>query len=387
MAPIRIGMITLCYKPVVNGVVRMIDQYRDHLTALGHEVTLFTFSNRPNCEEEDVVTSFGVPVINSGYYAAGRFDQKAQHRLQEMDILHSHHLFMTHSLVRPFTHCPIVYTNHTRYDLYAKVYLPLPSRWVDKLMGQVWPRQCESVDAVIAPSESVAQVMRHFGVQKPIELIENGIDLRPFHTPSAPLSKMSLGLPPTAVLFTYVGRLSYEKRVDILLKQFERTALLVPASHLMIIGDGPTMPQLRRMAKRSKCANRIHFQGNVGHNEIPNFLAASDIFVTASKSEVHPLTFIEALAAGLPIIAPDAPGNYDIISDGKSGFLVKEFPDGLAQKMITLVSQPELRNKMSLQARQESDRYNINHTIAKTVALYEKLLAEKAIITPSFLVK
>ena len=216
----RIGMVTACYKPVINGVTRMVSLYKAHLEAAGHEVTIFTLGDPDPNDEPGVVRSPGLMLGDYGYYISMRYTSKAQALLQEMDIIHCHHLFMSVEMAHRYGRSPIVYTNHTRYDLYTGSVTSLPQPAADAIMRQIWPEFTDFADVVITPSASVRDVMLEFGVRRPIELIENGVDLRPFHYPSQPLTKTDLNVPETAVLVTYVGRLSPEKDLDILLEQF-----------------------------------------------------------------------------------------------------------------------------------------------------------------------
>lgn len=379
MVPLRIGMVTLCYKPLINGVIRMIDLYKAELEQLGHEVTVFTLNSVPNdaSPAQDVVESFGFPLANSGYYVNWRLDQQAQALMGKMDILHCHHLFVSIGLARKYGNCPVVYTNHTRYDLYTENLLPLSSLTVNEMMQVAWPKACEAADVVIAPSVSVKQIMQQFGVEQPIEVIENGIDQRPFLNPSAPLTKKELGVPETAVLFAYVGRVYKEKNLSFLLSQFALLLTKSPDVHLMLVGDGPEIASLKRQCGRLGIQAQVSFCGAVPYEDVPNYLAAADIFVTASQTEVHPLTLMEAMTMGLPIIAPDAPGNRDIIDHEKTGLLFELAGSNLAMAMQKLANSTKKRQQMAQAALAKRHRYTIERTTRQTIALYDRLRRER----------
>ncbi|MFQ5421161.1 MAG: glycosyltransferase, partial [Anaerolineae bacterium] len=290
----KIGMVTACYKPVINGVTRMVELYKRELESLGHEVTVFTLGDPdPAGEEAGVVRSPAISV-GEGYYVTMRYTHAAQDLLREMDIIHCHHLFMSVEMAHRYANCPVVYTNHTRYDLYTGAYISLPQPAADVLMRQLWPDFTDLADVVITPSESVHKIMRNFGVQRPIEVIENGVDLRPFSHPLSPCTKTDLGVPEDAILFIYVGRLSPEKNPELLLRQFAIARDLVPNAHLMLVGKGPLEDDLPELAAELEMASAVHFAGAVPYAEVSNYLAAADLFVTASVTEVHPLTIIEA---------------------------------------------------------------------------------------------
>ncbi|MBK7896361.1 MAG: glycosyltransferase [Anaerolineaceae bacterium] len=306
-----------------------------------------------------------------------RYSSKAQALLQEMDIIHCHHLFMSVEMAHRYGRSPIVYTNHTRYDLYTGSFTSLPQPAADAIMRQVWPEFTDYADLVITPSASVRDVMLEFGVRRPIEVIENGVDLKPFHQPTAPLSKTDLGVLETAVLVTYVGRLSPEKDVDILLEQFAIAKDVVPNLHLMIIGKGASQPELQNLANELGIASSVLFTGAVSYENVANYLAAADLFATASVTEVHPLTVIEAMAAGLPVVAISSPGIVDTVESGRSGLLTTKPAGGLAAALVGLASNPERLQHMSQAARSDSVRFDIHNTIERTIALYERLRRER----------
>lgn len=373
----RIGMVTACYKPVINGVTRMVSLYKEALEAAGHEVTIFTLGDPDPNDEPGVVRSPGIMLGDYGYYISMRYSSEAQALLQEMDIIHCHHLFMSVEMAHRYGRSPIVYTNHTRYDLYTGSFISLPQPAADAIMRQIWPEFTDFADAVITPSASVRDVMLEFGVRRPIEVIENGVDLKPFHHPPAPLSKADLNMPETAVLVTYVGRLSPEKDVDILLDQFAIAKDVVPNLHLMVIGQGTSRTDLEKQARRLGIADSVCFTGAVAYENVANYLAAADLFATASVTEVHPLTVIEAMAAGLPVIAIASPGIVDTVQSGRSGLLTTKPAGGLAAALVGLASNAPRRRQMAQAARSDSQRFDIHNTVQRTIALYERLREER----------
>ena len=370
----RIGMVTACYKPVINGVTNMVSLYKRHLEAAGHEVTIFTLGEPdPAGEEAGVVRSPAIPIGDQGYYFSVRYSDRAQALMRQMEIIHCHHLFMSVEMAHRYARCPIVYTNHTRYDLYTGSYISLPQPAADAIMRQIWPEFTDFADVVITPSASMHRVMLDFGVRRPIYVIENGVDLQPFRRLVKPYAKSALGIPESAVLLIYVGRLSAEKDPDVLLEQFAVAHDIVPELHLMFVGKGPLKAELSQLAGELGLAGHVHFTGAVGYEEVSNYLAAADLFATASLTEVHPLTVIEAMAAGLPVAAFSSPGLVDIIEPSRTGILTTQPDGGLAAAIVGLAMNPERRRQMGAAARAASQRFDIRSTVARTLALYEEL--------------
>lgn len=374
----RIGMVTAVYKPVINGVTRMISLYKECLEDLGHEVTIFTLGDPdPGGEEANVIRSPAIPVGDYGYQIGVRYTREARDRMRMMDILHCHHLVFGVDLAHRYGQCPIVLTNHTRHDLYTSAYLPLPQQAADVLIRQIWPEYASMADRVIAPSESVRDVMMQFGVNQPIEVIHNGVDLKLFYKPKAPQSKSNLGIPGSAQLAVYTGRLSVEKNLETLLDQFSVAVDIVPNLHLLLVGHGPEMDDLKRRSRKLDIDDHVHVGGSVDYQEMPDILSAADFYVTASVTEVHPLAVIEAMAVGLPVAASRSPGIIDSVEHGVTGFLTSDPETGLAAAMVALATNPDLRLLMGRAARKASQAYEIRHTVANTVDLYDRLCIER----------
>ena len=374
----RIGMVSATYDPtVINGAVRMVTLYKQYLEARGHEVTIFTLGDEQEGDHEArIVRSAGLRLGEYGYFVGLGYSRKAQRLLMAMDVVHSHHLLMSVEMAHRYARCPIVYTNHTRYDLYTGAYTALPQPAADAIMRQLWPEFAGMADTVIAPSQSVRQLLLDFGVHSPIVVIENGIERQRFLQPRRPRAKADFGLPDDAFLLLYVGRLAEEKNLLGLLEQFALAAQVVPALRLAIVGKGPQEETLRQRAAELAVDDRLRFMGVVPFDEVGDWLAAADAFITASTSEVHPLTVIEAMAAGKPVLAVQSPGISDTVEVGVTG-LTTAGVEGLSAAMAALAADPARARAMGEAARAASERYDIARTVQLTVELYESLLATR----------
>lgn len=376
----RIGMMADVYKPHISGVTNYISLNKRYLEAAGHEVFVFTFGNEDYPDDEtNIIRSPGLPLIDTGYYLSFRHSRRAKTLLQTMDVVHVHHPFLSGRLAlrycRPLR-IPIVFTNHTRYDLYAQTYLPiLPEEISESFLQAYMPPFCEAVDLVISPSAGMAGILRRLGVTAHIEIVPNGVELRRFQ-PVCDDCRAEFGFQPDDLLLVYSGRLAPEKNLDLLLRAFFAVAEAVEKVHLLLIGSGPEEERLRALAAQSNVAQRIHFTGLLPYDEVPKYLAMCDIFVTASVTEVHPLSVIEAMAAGLPVVGVHSVGVGDTVEDGVTGFLAREDAAALAAKLTRLCLDPALRRRMGQAARAASEKYNIERTNRIMLSHYERLAAK-----------
>lgn len=374
----RIGMMVDVYKPHISGITNYIELNKKYLEARGHDVFVFTFGNLDYPDtESNIIRSPGMPLVDTGYYLNFRYSAEARRLLQTMDIVHVHHPFLSGRLAlrycRPIN-IPIVFTNHTRYDIYAQTYVPmLPDEVSEILLQTYMPNFCEAVDLVVAPSPGIARVLRQLGVEAHIEVIPNGVEIARFQR-AEPSNRALYGFHKDELLYVYTGRLAPEKNLPVLLEAFRGAAEAVPNLHLILIGSGPKEEELKKMVADWPASNRIHFIGRVPYDEIPGFLAMCDVFVTASVSEVHPLSVIEAMGAGLPVIGTHSVGVGDSVIDGETGLLTEPTAPAFASLMTLLALQPELRHKFGENARKASRQYDIHRTVSIMLEHYQRLV-------------
>ena len=376
----RIGMMTDTYKPYISGVTNYIDLNKRLLEDSGHEVYVFTFGELDYQDDDPyVIRTPGMQVGDTGFYLSLRYKPQARKLLQTMDVVHVHHPFLSGRLALRYCRArpiPVIYTNHTRYDLYAHARIPLiPEEVAQGVLQAYMPHFCEAVDLVISPSEGMKKVMREFKVESHIEVVPNGVDLKRFHT-ATPLSRAEFGYKEKDILLVYAGRIAPEKNLEFLLQSFAGVVQVVPNAHLLILGSGQkehedaTLP----LPEKLGIPDRVRFFGLINYDELPFYLAMCDAFVTASVTEVHPLSVIEAMATGLPVLGIDSPGVGDSVTDGKTGLLAASAEiAAFTAKLTQLCLNNALRKKMGLAAREASKQYDIQRTAKIMLKHYDRL--------------
>jgi 1,2-diacylglycerol 3-alpha-glucosyltransferase len=375
----RIGLLADTYKPHVSGVTYYISLNKQVLESRGHEVFVFTFGDLDFSDDEtNIIRSPGVPVADTGLHLGFRYASTAQRLLETMDIAHVQHPFLSGRLALRYCrpkNIPIAFTNHTRYDLYAQAYLPmLPDVVGTSFLQAYLPSFCREIDLVIAPSNGLKRVLRDLDVSGPIEVIPNGVDLARFEEDIKPLPRQDLGIGDNEVLLVYSGRLGPEKNLTFLVRAFAGAQTAYPDTRLLLVGDGPERDNLEDLADRSGLRDRVIFTGMIPHDEVPGYLTVADAFVTASVTEVHPLSVIEALACGLPVVGIDSPGVGDTIVDGENGFLCRNDLAAFTAKLTRLIADTSLRAAMSERARSSALEYDIQRTSRMVEERYQALV-------------
>lgn len=376
----RIGMMADIYKPHVSGITTHIALNKAVMAASGHEVYVFTFGEGEGQEEEEnVIRSPGLPLVDTGFYINIRYSLPAQRLLRTMDVVHVHHPFLSGRLALRYClprNIPIVFTNHTRYDLYAQAYLPvLPEGLSETFLRAYLPAFSSACDLIIAPSQGMREVLARFGVVSSVEVVPNGVDISSFLTPVEPFSRAELGFNDQDLLLIYTGRLGPEKNLPLLLRAFAGAFKAYENLALLIVGAGPERDNLEDRVRHMGIADRVRFTGMVPYPQLPRYLAVADAFATASVTEVHPYTVIEAMAAGLPVLGINSPGVGDTVEDGVTGLLASE--NDLAEftaKMVRLVIDGECRAEMGRQARGAARKYDIERTSQLLLDHYQRLI-------------
>lgn len=385
----RIGMMTDAYKPYVSGVTSYVDINKRALEKLGHEVYVFTFGDLEYQDDDPrVVRSPGMPLSDTGFYLSLRHSTEAQRVIQTMDIIHVHHPFMSGRLAHIYSrkrNIPVLFTNHTRYDLYAQTRVPLMPAEVSMSMLQAYmPAFCDNMDLVISPSRGMEKILRQYGVTCHVEVVPNGADLHPFLS-AQPRAREEFGFNKNDILVVYMGRIAPEKNLEFLLQSFAGVSRAVPNTKLLIVGGGQKEHEegIKNFADKLELCDRIKFTGAIPYAQLPSYLAMCDIFATASVTEVHPFSVIEGMASGLPIVGIDSPGISDSIADGKTGLLSVNDLASFTAKLTTLCLNRDLQKKMGAEARQASHQFSIENTTQIMLGHYNRLTSNTKPVKPS----
>ena len=386
----RIGMMVDTYKPYVSGVTNHVDLNKRAFERAGHEVYVFTFGDLDYVDDEPrVIRSPGLPLANTGFYLSLRYKSQYKKLLQTMDVVHVHHPFLSGRLALNYcrsTHIPIVFTNHSRYDLLAQAYLPMmPDEVSHSLLQAYLPDFCESVDLVVSPSEGMAKILRELDVKSHIEVIPNGVDLRQFHQ-AQPFSRAQFGFSDQDILLVYAGRIAPEKNISFLLQAFAGIAQLIPSVYLLLVGGGQKQfeEELQTLIQQLRVGDRVRSTGMISYDDIPSYLSMCDIFVTTSVSETFGMSTVEAMGAGLPVMAIHSAGTSDIVEDGETGFLSTEDVAAFTAKLTYLCLHPELRRQMGLAAFEASKAYDIERTTKILLDHYTRLTQSTKPLKKSF---
>ena len=329
----KILITTDWYEPVINGVVTSVVNLSKELKKRGHEVKILTLSrNHHTYTDGDVIYAASI--------GAGKIYPEARLRMPVIkavidrliewkpDVIHSQCEFSTFFMAKKIadeTNAPIVHTYHTVYEDYTHYFSP-NATWGRKVVQKLTRMLSARVDAMIAPSRKIEDVLDKYEVECPVEVIPSGIDTDKFGryiaTDSRHLIRQKYGLSDEQTVLLYVGRLAKEKNVEEVLRCQKRVSKY--GTVLMIVGDGPYRAEIEEQVKELGISDSVIFTGMIEPGKVAEYYQAGDFFVSASTSETQGLTYVEALAAGIPLLCKEDPCLADVVDPGKNGWEFKD---------------------------------------------------------------
>jgi glycosyltransferase involved in cell wall biosynthesis len=336
-----------------------------------YEPAVISFTGRLGCELDYLLEDAGIEVRYLGKRPG--FDCRMYFRLPAVlnelrpDIVHTHlHVFryaLPFLLLRRKASLL-----HTVHNLAEREIEPL-LRWLQRyaLKNGVVP---------VAVAEEVADSLgRLYGIQR-CRVISNGIPTERYASPQIPRKEWRAreGFGENDVLFVCVARFAPQKNHALLVKAFALGPALNRSAHLVLVGAGDLQDQLEEQVKNLGLARQVHFLGL--RSDIPEVLGAMDVFVLSSDYEGNPLSVMEAMAAGLPIVSTAAGGVPDLLESGKEGYQVQPGDVlGLSNSMTFLLRNREARQSFGMAAaRRARKTYDVSRMVQAYEGVYESLV-------------
>ncbi len=344
----NIGLFTETYYPEINGVASSVYALKEELERMGHNVYVFTTTSPGAPEhEKNVYRVHSLPCVLITDRRVGLFYQRkiaSKIKRLKLDIIHTNTEFSLGIFGRIMARelkIPVVHTYHTIYEDYTHYVtkgIVFDNRV--KRMARVFSKvSCNRVSEVIVPTDKVKRLLQDYHVDKEIRVIPTGIDLEKFnvidkHSKQIRKIRENFGISEKDKVILFVGRISYEKNIDEIFDYLPEFLKRHTDSRFVLVGDGPEFKYFEKRAKESGCEDSIILMGERPYDEIQKYYLAGDVFVSASSSETQGLTFIEAMAAGLPVVAKQDECLDGILEPGKNGFFFRnkeEFHEALEQ--------------------------------------------------------
>jgi glycosyltransferase involved in cell wall biosynthesis len=368
----RIALFTETFLPKVDGIVTRLSHTVDHLQRLGDQVLVF--SPDGGLTEYRGARICGVPGFPLPLYPELKLALPRPSIRQELadfqpDLIHIVNpavlglggLYYAKSL-----DVPLVASYHTHLPKYLEHY------GLGMLEGVMW----ELLKAVhnqaqinLCTSTAMQDALTSQGIER-VEVWQKGVDTELFHPSLASQdvrADLSQGHPDSPILL-YVGRLSAEKEIDRIKPVLEA----IPNARLALVGDGP----YRQDLEKHFADTPTHFVGYLTGEDLAAAFASADAFIFPSRTETLGLVLLEAMAAGCPVIAANAGGIPDIVTDGLNGYLFDPHDEqGAITATQRLLANPQERETLRQNARLEAERWGWSAATRQLQSFYDLVLA------------
>ncbi len=382
---LTILMMTNTYTPFVGGIERSIKDFTAAFRRRGHRVVIVApvHAGMPR-HEPDVIR---IPAIR-GRFRGSAFSValpmplgvlRTLKRLQP-DLIHAHHPFLMGNTALRFARAfdaPLVYTHHVRFEEYTH-YLPLDSPMAERFMAGLSIAYANLCEQVIAPSDSVAALLRAWGVRRPIAVVPTGVEISRFAHGDGAAARRAFGIPRGAFLVGHIGRLASEKNLGFLAQALALFLRAHPQAHCFIAGRGSCEDDIRRTLHRAGVAGRLHMAGILERQQLVDCYHAMDAFAFTSKTETQGIVLIEAMAAGVPVIALDASGVREVVQDGYNGRLLSSsarVEDYVRALRWVATAAPRTRRDVGRAAKEAAKAFSLSRCAQRALALYRVVLA------------
>lgn len=375
----NIVMITNTYTPHVGGVARSVVSFSHALRERGHQVLVVapTFDQMPK-DEMNVIRLSALQNFNGSDFSVrlplpGFIGDRIEGF--EPNVVHTHHPFLmgdTALRIARYVQVPLVFTHHTMYERYTH-YVPGDSPAMQEFAIRLATEYANLCDHVIAPSQSIAKILRERGVMPPITSLPTGIDAERFCSPdNGDAFRWCHNIDADAFVVGHVGRLAPEKNLPLLARVLARFTRSRQDVRVLIVGEGPSRPQVERVFRKAGIADQLLMTGTLTGDDLVDAYHAMDVFAFASQSETQGVVLAEAMTAGVPVVAVDSPGVREIVHDGINGYLLpEEDAVGMVEALMSVAdAAADDRASMRRAAQKTSVSFSLEHCTDRLLDVY-----------------
>ncbi len=385
---LKILFVSDVYFPRINGVSTSIRTFVAQMQAMGHTVHLIAPeygiktpdeawikripARKIYFDPEDKLMKYGAAV-----------DRLRELRQENYDIVHIHTPFVAHYLGLKLAHLlnvPSVETYHTFFEDYLHLYLPIiPKKIARGLARFISKRQCNAVDAIVAPSQPMLDVLREYGVKSRAEVVPTGLQEHSFKKSNGAEFRKKHGIDENRPVGLFVGRVAYEKNIGFLLRMWTELIKHQPEALLVIAGEGPAEASLHALAKTLNLEHHVKFIGYMDRNtELNACYASADVFVFSSLSETQGLVLLEAMAQATPVVGIAELGTKSILIEGEGAMIAPHDELVFAEKVNVLFSDAKLRTKLGKAAlNYAKTRWTDKAQAERMIAFYKEIMPQE----------
>ena len=386
----RVLFISDVYFPRVNGVSTSIRTFREDLASCGVDTLLVAPDYGAGGTDEPSVVrvpAAGIPRDPEDRRMRwGKLHRLlASERFKDIELLHIHTPFIAHYAGVRFARrmrIPCVATYHTFFEEYLHHYVPALPRRLGKFLARSFTRsQCSDVQALIAPSEPMRDILLEYGVSTPIHVLPTGLPADRFRQGDGGRFRAQFGLPVDRPLLTYIGRVAHEKNIEFLVRVFAAVRSAVPGAMLVIAGEGPARESLKQLVVRLGLESEVRFVGYLDrHGALLDCYAAANVFMFASRTETQGLVLLEAMAQGAPVVSTAELGTRSILKPGCGALISPENERDFAAAVTRVLQDTSLQNELSERGRAYARNWSSAAMARRLCELYDSLRSDASAV-------
>ena len=385
----NIALFTDTYPPEINGVATSTANLRATLIAHGHNVIVVTTNpfGKEMEYEDGIIRLPGVPMKQFyGYRLTSIYSKDAMKILLAFrpEVVHCQTdlpIGIFGTFVARKLRIGLIYTFHTMYEDYT-YYVTKGhfDRFARHTVRSFYRAKSNSFTEFIAPSEKIKEYLRSIGIDMTVPVIPTGIEFSRFSPEREDPKKTAdlkakFGISPKETVILSLGRIAKEKSIDVLLRgyaTFLQKGEPFP-TRFVITGWGPAEKELKDLVVELGIADKVVFTGKCDPSETQDYYRLGDYFVSASITETQGLTFMEAMAAHLPVLARYDDNLVGTIQDGKTGFFFYDEDDfdGKLRKLLTL--DPANKKRIIDAALEAIDVYSMERFYQNIIEVYTRV--------------
>jgi glycosyltransferase involved in cell wall biosynthesis len=383
----NIALLTNTFTPHVGGVAHSVEAFAKAYRELGHRVLVVApeFEDAPEYEAD----VFRIPAIQhfngSDFSVVLPVPSGLSDKMEEFkpDIIHSQHPFllgMTAVRIARTLDLPLVFTHHTLYEQYTH-YVPGDSPAMKRFVIELSTRYANLADQVFAPSESIRDVLIKRGVTSPVLVVPTGVNVELFAHGKGREFRIKRHIPEDAFVVGHMGRLAPEKNLEFLARSVVAFMQEHGQAVFLLVGAGPSQKAVEQIFAQAGLSDRLRMCGVLVKDELADALNAMSVFAFASKSETQGMVLTEAMAAGLPVVALDAPGAREVVVDAGNGRLLRQESEAAfagALQWMHARSRHEM-DVLIAAARATAEAFSMAASARKALAAFDNLRPDPAI--------
>jgi glycosyltransferase involved in cell wall biosynthesis len=388
---LKIVIASETYPPDMNGAAIFTQRLAKELSKRGHKVLMIAPNVKFKDELEKDKDGFDVFRVKSlpaklihPYFrfvdAVGLHSRMKKKIVKfKPDIVHIQNHFSVGSTalkIAKSLKIPVMGTNHFMPENLLQYVPTFIHKEVAKILWRHFKKIYKNLDFITSPSHAAVKMLKDMGLKNDMVVISNGIDLNKFkkHPQDKYLMK-KYSIADDLPILLFVGRMEQDKNIDLLLRA-AKIALKKTKFKIVLVGRGKNDKEFEKLSKELGLEESVVFTGRIDEEELEKMYSLANVYMATGSAELQGIAVMEAMTAGLPVLAINAIALPELVYNGENGYLFEKNEKDLADKIITILKDKKALVDMSKKSREIISEHDISKTITQFEDLYRKVISK-----------